>query len=134
MNIIKKGIAATTLAATALVTTTPAMARDYYGHDRGDNTAAVAIGAGVIGLALGAIIASDHKRDRYDNRYYVRDGWYYNDGYYYNRQGNRYARDDWQRRYSRDRDWRDDRRYDRSDRYDRYDYGHNRDYYQRRGY
>ncbi|PEQ12670.1 hypothetical protein B2G71_10195 [Novosphingobium sp. PC22D] len=133
MNIIKKGILAATLGATALVTTTPAMARDY--HDRGDNTAAIAIGAGIVGLALGAIIASDNKRDRYDDRYYVRDGWYYNDGYYYNRQGHRYARDDWQRRYNRDvRYDRRDRRYDNR-RYDnRYDYGHNNGYYQRRGY
>lgn len=137
MNIVKKGFLATTLAATALVPMTPAMARDYY-RDRGDNTAAIAIGAGVVGLALGAILSSSSKRDRYDDRYYVRDGWYYNDGYYYNRQGNRYSRDDWQRRYNRDRDWNGSRdwrdgRYD--NRYDgRHDYGRDRDYYQRRGY
>ncbi|WP_156841048.1 hypothetical protein [Novosphingobium aquimarinum] len=140
MNIVKKGILATTLAATALVPMTPAMARDYY-RDRGDNTAAIAIGAGVVGLALGAILSSSNKRDRYDDRYYVRDGWYYNEGQYYNREGRRYSRDDWQRRYDRnwrgqrdDRNWRDQRDWRDGRGGDRYDYGRDRDYYQRRGY
>lgn len=137
MNIVKKGILTATIAATALATTTPAMARHYRDYSDGDNTAAIAIGAGVVGLALGAIIASsnnDRGRDRYDDRYYVRDGWYYNDGQYYNRQGNRYDRSEWDRRYSNDRgqrygnyrNWRGDD--------NRYDYGRDRDYYQRRGY
>lgn len=114
----KKGVLAATLAATALVTTTPAMARDYH---RGNNDdAAIAIGAGIVGLAIGAIIAGSNKRDRYDDRYHVRDGWYYNDGYYYNRSGSRYTRDNWQRRYG--------------DRYERRNRGYDRDYYNRRGY
>ena len=80
MSIVKKSILAATLAATALATTSPAMARDYYyrGHD--NNTAAIAIGAGVVGLALGAIIASDHDHDRYRERYYDR-GYAYAPGY-----------------------------------------------------
>ena len=119
-NILKKSVLATTLAATALVTTTPAMARDY--HRGGDDKAAIAIGAGIVGLAIGAIVAGSNKRDRYDDRYYVRDGWYYDQGYYYNRQGSRYDRRDWQRRYG--------------DRYDRRyrDRHQDRDYYNRRGY
>ena len=123
MSILKKSAIAATLAATALATTTPAMARDY--HRDNNNTAAVAIGAGIIGLAVGAIVASsnDHN-DRYESRYQVRDGWYYRDGYYYNRSGARYDRADWQRRYG--------------DRYDNRGYNNRRgqqsQYYYRRGY
>lgn len=98
MNIVKKALIATTLAATALVTSTPAMARDgQRGGGRGD-TAAIAIGVGILGLAIAAIAASN-KRDRYHDRYHVGGGWYYNDNYYYNRSGLRYSRYDWQRRY-----------------------------------
>lgn len=88
MNIVKKGILVTTLAASALASTAaPALARDrYYRHN--DNTAGVAIGAGIIGLAVGAIVASDHNdrryRDsRYDDRRYDDRRYYANDGRYY---------------------------------------------------
>ena len=117
-NFLKKSVLATTLAATALVTTTPAMAREYH-RGNGDD-AAIAIGAGIVGLAIGAIVASSSRHDRYDDRYYVLDGWYYDQGYYYNRQGNRYDRDNWQRRYG--------------DRYDRRYRNQDREYYNRRGY
>jgi len=102
MNLIKKTAFATALAATALTSATPAMARDHW-HRGGDRTGA-AIAVGVVGLALGAMIASSaNDRHRYRDRYY-RDGRYYDrDGRYYD---------------------------DRYDRYDRYD----RDYYDRRGY
>lgn len=129
MSILKNSAIAATLAATALATSSPAMARDY--HRGNDNTAAVAIGAGVIGLAIGAIVASSgNDRNRYDNRYHVRDGWYYNDGYYYNRSGDRYKRSDWERRYRNDRSYGN---YRHNDRYEhrRGNYG---DYYYRRGY
>ncbi len=67
-------------------------ARGYYGrgyHDgyggnrgrhwrHGDDDAGLAIGAGIIGLALGAAIASDHSS--YDDRYYSGRRGYY-DGY-----------------------------------------------------
>ena len=72
------------------------MARDSYRHN--DNTAGVAIGAGIIGLAVGAIIASGNNNDRYrDGRYYDRsydgrDARVYRDNRYNDR-----ARD-WQRR------------------------------------
>jgi hypothetical protein len=49
----------------------------YYGHR--DNDAGLAIGAGVLGLALGAAIASDH-RGYYGGPYY--SGGYYDYGYY----------------------------------------------------
>jgi len=58
---------------------TPAAARDRYYHRHGSDDAAIAIGAGLIGLAIGAAIASDH-----DDRYYG-DRYYYDNGYYYPR-------------------------------------------------
>ena len=116
MNFWKKTVVAGTLAATAAVSATPAMARDY--HRGNDNTAAIAIGAGVIGLALGAIIASDkNDNDRYrDRRYVTNSGWSYRDGYYWDRDGRRYSRDAYERRSRYDRD---DRYYDRRRGYDR---------------
>jgi len=106
MSILKKGILATTLAASALAATAaPATARDYYRHH--DNGAGVAIGAGIVGLALGAVIASNHNdryRDRYDDRRYRSyDNRVYRDDRYDDRGR------DWQRRGS---GW-DDRYYGR---------------------
>jgi hypothetical protein len=115
------------LAACALTASAPAMARD--GYRDGGNDAAIAIGAGVIGLALGAAIADRgdrHYYDRgyYDSRRYVtvrgRPGYYYYyDGapgrYYQDRYYDRYYapyyRDRWSRGHAwGNRDWRDDRR------------------------
>lgn len=109
MNILKKATIATVLAATALTSATPAMARDSY-HRRGDNTG-TAIAVGVVGLALGAIIASsaNNRNDRYRGDRYYRDS-RYDDGRYYDRNG---------------------RYYDRDGRYDGYN---DQDYYNRRGY
>lgn len=101
MNLFKKATLATALAASALASASPAVARDYR-HRGGDDTAAIAIGAGIIGLAIGAIAASSsndrHDRDYYD---YRRNGWQYRDGYYWDRDGHRYDRDG--RRYDDDR-------------------------------
>lgn len=107
MNTIRKLVLGTALAASAVTAAAPASARDYYGHRSGDG-AAVAVGAGIIGLALGAAIASsNHHRDYDDYRYrrnrhhhdrrdYEREGYrggqydqrYYGNGYnggaYYN--------------------------------------------------
>ena len=86
---------------TSAVATT-ADARDRYRHH--DDDAAIAIGAGIVGLAIGAAIASDH-----DDRYYYRDRRYYRaypDHYYYERAPRGYYRD-----YRRNR-W-----YDRDSRY-----------------
>lgn len=136
------------LAASALLAASPAEARDrYYRHH--DDDAAIAIGAGVIGLAIGAAIA-----DRSDDRYYDRG--YYSErryvrvrdrpGYYYYYEGypNRYYQDRYYDRYyapyyrdrwSRGRDYRYERRdyYYRGrdhrdhDRYDHHYRDHDRD-------
>ncbi len=90
MDFVKKTVLATTLAASALATASPATARDYYRdyNRRGNDTAAIAVGAGIVGLAIGAIAASNsnrHYRDRYyyDRRYYRDGGDYYRNQYYY---------------------------------------------------
>lgn len=130
---IKRATLAVTLAAAGLMTATTADARDYY-RDRGDN-AAIAIGAGIIGLAVGAAIADRGDRYYYDRAYYPQRRYvqvrgrpdYY---YYYDNSPNRYYRD---RYYSRHyRDWNDRRynnRWDRGrQRVDRW-YGRDRDRY-----
>jgi hypothetical protein len=76
MNLLKKAVLGTALGAMALATA-PADARGYYRHHHHGDDAAVAIGAGIIGLAVGAAIASDNRG--YNDYYY--DG-YYNDPYY----------------------------------------------------
>jgi hypothetical protein len=101
-SLFKKTVLATVLAATALAGAAPAMAHDEYGgyhHDGGDG-AGLAIGAGILGLAVGAIIASDHHhRDNgyYANGYYddpyARQEWVWRDGSYWDRNGNRYNGD-----------------------------------------
>lgn len=146
-TLLKKLALAAALSASVLAGASPAEARDRY-YGRGDNDAAIAIGAGIIGLAIGAAIA-----DRDDDRYYDRGHWgsrryvtvrdrpgyyYYYDGYpnryyrdrYYDRyyapwqrdrwsRGDRYYGRDWRRdRYERRWDRRDDRRWDR--RHDRW--------------
>lgn len=129
--------------ACALLGATPIQARDHYRD--GGNDAAIAIGAGVLGLAVGAALA-----DRSDRYYYDR-GWYSSrryvtirdrPGYYYYYEGrpNRYYRDRYYDRYyapyyrSHYRGWdrgrrdyyRHDRRGYRHDRHDRRDYRHDR--------
>lgn len=94
MSFLKQATIATVLGATALTSVSPAMAQGYYyGHrDRGDTTGA-AIAGGIIGLALGAIVASSvSKHNDYDRRYADR-GWTWRDGYYWDREGRRYYRD-----------------------------------------
>jgi hypothetical protein len=99
---VKKATLGAVLAATTLVAVSPAEAHDR--RYRRDNGAAVAVGAGVLGLALGAAIASD-RRDRYY------DGRYYNDRRYY--RGYPRYRDYYYgpppRYYRYDRPWRGDR-------------------------
>lgn len=63
MMLLKKGLLAVALAASALTGAAPAQA---HGDD-----AALAIGAGVVGLAVGAAIASNHNdRGDYEGGYY----------------------------------------------------------------
>lgn len=80
-NVIRKSIGALIAAATLATVATPAEARRWR-HHRGDNDAALAIGAGIIGLGIGAALASDRRYyDRYYDPYYDRG--YYNRGYYH---------------------------------------------------
>jgi hypothetical protein len=113
-----KSVLATALAATAFASATPASARDY-GHRGGGDTAGAAIAGGIIGLALGAIIASSgnkHRDDRYDG-YNRNGGGYYRDGRYYEgRQQGSYREDN------------------RRDGWRRNGWGGDREYYERRGY
>lgn len=90
MGIVRKATLATVLAATAITSATPAMADPYYRGHRGGDATGAAIAGGIIGLALGAIIASSANRshDRYADR-----GWTWRDGYYWDRQGRRFDRD-----------------------------------------
>ena len=83
----KAGLA-TVLAATTLTAAAPADAQRYWRHrDRGGDVAAGAIIGGVVGLGLGAAIASSN-RDRYYDRGYYADRYYapprriYRDRYY----------------------------------------------------
>jgi hypothetical protein len=129
------------LAAMVAGTATTAEARDRW-RDRGGNDAAIAIGAGIVGLAIGAAIADRDDRRYYDRRYYDRrryvdvrghpGHYYYYEGYpnryyrdrYYSRYYAPYYRDRyrgnrWDRGYGRvDRMYRGDRYYDRRDRRD----------------
>lgn len=77
-GMIKKMVLGTALAASTLAAAAPADAQRYrgYRHGRGDSTGAAILG-GLVGLGVGAAIASSANRDRYDDR------GYYNDGYYY---------------------------------------------------
>ena len=118
-------LAATLVAGTTVAATAPAQA------DRGST----AVVAGLIGLGVGAAIASDNHRSYYREpvQYYSPDYYggsaYYSPSYYggygytnpgyYGAYGNGY-RYDRGRNYGWDRrDWRDDRRHDRHDRRDR---------------
>ena len=89
LNLVKKVTLGTALAASVLVTATPAMAQDYRGRHRDDNGTAIAVGAGILGIIAIAALASSKNRDcdgyrdndrRCDNN---RGGYYggYNSGY-----------------------------------------------------
>ncbi|MEZ5736395.1 MAG: hypothetical protein R3E09_11470 [Novosphingobium sp.] len=137
------GLAAA-LAVGALAAATTAQARDRYRDDDGSDVA-LAIGAGIIGLAIGAAIADRDDRHYYDRGYYghrryvrVRDYpgyYYYYDGYpnryyrdrYYDRYSGRYQRNRWRDGYYNNR-W--NRGYDRVDRW----YGRNSRGYRDRDY
>lgn len=144
LNVFGKKLAiGIALSASMLMTVSPAQARDRY-YDRGGNDAAIAIGAGVIGLALGAAIADRGDRNYYDRDYYdmrryvtIRDRpgyYYYYDGYpnrYYNdRYYNQYYAPYYRDRYSRG-GWGHGNSWDRGNawgRNDRWDRGQRRDY------
>lgn len=109
--VIKGALAAALLAGSSLAGTAPAEARDHSG---------TAVAAGIIGLGIGAAIASDHH-----GRYYDDGGYYGYDapvsyyagpayGYGYDVRYDRgyYGRDHYDRHYD-DRGWRDHDRHDR---------------------
>ncbi|MGK6319323.1 hypothetical protein [Sphingomonas sp. DT-204] len=93
-NLFKKATLGLALGATALVATAaPAEAQRWrgyrgYHHHHYDRTGP-AIAAGVLGLAVGAAIASS-SRDRYYDRPYYYDRGYYPQPYYYERDYYRY--------------------------------------------
>jgi hypothetical protein len=84
MSIVTKLGLGAALAATALTTAAPAEAQRYgyrhYGH--GDAAGAAILG-GIVGLGVGAAIASSNRDRYYDRGYY--NGGYYNRGYAYDR-------------------------------------------------
>ena len=87
-KVITAGIAALTLGGALVGAAVPANAQGYhhgyYGHEggwhHGGNGAGVAVAAGLLGLAAGAAIASDHPRYYSERPYY--GGGYYGGGYY----------------------------------------------------
>ena len=73
-TILTKAGLSVALAATALTAAAPADAQRYRRYNRGGGDVATgAIIGGIVGLGLGAAIASSNRRDR----------GYYDDGYYY---------------------------------------------------
>lgn len=133
---VRRAAFAAVLAVAGLASATTVQARDRY-RDGGSDDAVIAIGAGIVGLAIGAALAD--RDDRYyndrgwhSNRRYVRVSGYDDYYYYYPNSPRRYYRDrhfnrhyrNWYGRNGYDR-W--DRRRDRWDRRrDRYDHGYHR--------
>ncbi|WP_375398617.1 hypothetical protein [uncultured Sphingomonas sp.] len=111
-TLMTKAVLGATLAATALTAAAPADAQRYRRGRGGDDTG-TAIVAGVAGLAIGAAIASNGRRDYdreryyrqrgyaydYDTRFYRDRGYYPNDGYYAYRYRDRYDRCRIERRF-----------------------------------
>lgn len=85
MNKWKKGALAIATCATLAISAAPAEAQryGYRGYRHHNNGAGAAIAGGIVGLALGAAIASS-SRDRYYDRGYrgYNRGGYYRDDYY----------------------------------------------------
>ena len=92
-NFMKKAGLGIAMAATTLAVAAPADAQRYgYRHyNRGGDATGAAIVGGIIGLGLGAAIASSNN-NRYNDRGYYNNG-YYNNGYgQYDRGYNPYDR------------------------------------------
>jgi hypothetical protein len=81
-SILKKAGLGVAMAATALTVAAPAEAQYYRHRDRGDATGAAIVG-GIIGLGIGAAIASSNNNRYYDRGYY--NNGYIDRGYYDNR-------------------------------------------------
>lgn len=83
-NYVTKAVLGATLAATALTAAAPADAQRYRRYNRGGgDVAAGAVLGGIVGLGIGAAIASSNRNRYYDRGYYDRG--YYPRGYAYNR-------------------------------------------------
>lgn len=69
---VAAGVAALSLVAAATTASADPRYGHYRGH-RGNDTAAVAVAAGIVGLAVGAAISDGNRNDRryYDNGYYA---------------------------------------------------------------
>jgi hypothetical protein len=81
-GLIKKAGLGVALAATALTAAAPADAQRFRRHHRGGgDVAAGALLGGIVGLGIGAAIASNNRDRYYDRGYYDRG--YYDQGYYY---------------------------------------------------
>ena len=97
-GLIKKAGLGIALAATALTAAAPADAQRWgrggygYRHHRGGNVAGAAVLGGILGLGVGAAIASNNNRGRYYDR------GYYNDGYYRGPPVRTYYREDYRPR------------------------------------
>ena len=84
LKALKIGVMATVAAASLATVAAPAQARDWDGYHRGGDATGAAIAGGVIGLALGAAIASSN-HPSYDNYSYGYSDYspaYYGGGYY----------------------------------------------------
>lgn len=100
MNTLRKTGLALALTAASLMVASPASARDRdYRYNDGNDDAALAIGAGIIGLVIGAAIASDNDDRRYDDRYYYQNRRYYPQNYRYDNRSYRNSRNDRSRSY-----------------------------------
>jgi hypothetical protein len=83
-NVMTKAVLGVTLAATALTAAAPADAQRYRRYNRGGgDVAAGAVLGGIVGLGIGAAIASSNRNRYYDRGYYDRG--YYPRGYAYDR-------------------------------------------------
>ena len=69
---VAAGVDALSLVAAATTASADSRYGHYRGH-RGNDTAAVAVAAGIVGLAVGAAISDGNRNDRryYDNGYYA---------------------------------------------------------------
>ena len=117
--------AAFALGGVSVALAVPAQARDRYYDRGGGDDAAIAIGAGVVGLALGAALASNNR----DRDYYYEDDYYQPREIYYQsypRYYQNYEYRSYPRHYRRGYNgWRGDRHHgwgrgDRSRRHDRH--------------
>ena len=80
MSIMTKVALTTALAATGLTVAAPASADRYRHYNRGGDVATGAIVGGIVGLGIGAAIASSNRGPRYNGGYYNRG--YAPRGYY----------------------------------------------------